>query len=229
MKPKICAVITGKNFKESYKMLKKAEKFEASLVELRIDYLKEKNFSFSRFRKLTNLPIIATNRPIGEGGLTNQPENKRLEVLFKAAEEGFDYVDLELSIKNLDEIVEKIRSLGSKPIISFHDFYQTPSIQKFFEIYRKESKVGAEICKIVTMAKTFSDNLTCLKFVDEVSKKDKIVSFCMGRFGVFSRIFSPIFGGYYTYAAIQRGKESAEGQLTLDRMVKIYGLIGFEA
>lgn len=225
MKPKICVVITGRNFNEIKNMFKTVEKLNVNLVEFRIDYLKEE-INFLKIKNLTSLPLIATNRPVGEGGFSKEPEKERLGLLFKAAEAGFEYVDLELSIKSLGEAVEKVKSLGSKPIISFHDFSSTPSTQKLSEIFSKEFEVGAEICKIITMAKSLEDNLTILKFVFDFSKKGKIVSFCMGKLGVPSRILSPIFGGEYTYAAIQYGKESAEGQLTVENIHKIYDLIG---
>ncbi len=224
MKPKICAVITGKNFEEIKTMLKTIEKLNVDLAEFRIDYLKEE-VDFLKVKSLTSLPLIATNRPIGEGGFSKKPEEERLETLFKAAEAGFEYIDLELSTKNLKEAVKKVKGLGSKPIISFHDFSSTPPVQKFFKIFNKEVKAGAEICKIVTMAKSLEDNLTVLRFIWGSSKKSRVVSFCMGKLGIISRILSPIFGGEYTYAAVQPGKESAEGQLTVEKIRKIYDLI----
>ena len=225
MKPKICVVITAKNFEEIKKMFTKVERFEVDLAELRIDYLKEE-VNLQKVRKLSSLSLIATNRPTFEGGFSEKPERERLEMLFKAAESGFDYVDLEFSIKSLEEAVRKVKGLGSKTIVSYHDFSSTPPTQKLFELFSRKEKVKAEICKIVTMAKSFEDNLKILGFVLEASKKGKIVSFCMGRLGILSRILSPIFGGEYTYASIQTGMESAEGQLTVEDLHKIYSIIG---
>ncbi len=227
MKPKICAVLTGENFQEIKEMFKEAKKAGADLVELRIDYLKER-CDFPKLKKVIDLPVIATNRPISEGGFSSQPEEVRLEVLLKAAESGFDYVDLEISTKNLRKTIKKVEDLGVKTIISFHNFSFTPKIQELLTIFKKVQKFGAEICKIVTTAKSLEDNLTCFSFLDKASKRGKVVSFCMGKLGVPSRILSPLFGGYYTYASIWKGKESAPGQLTVGELRKIYRLMGFE-
>jgi 3-dehydroquinate dehydratase/shikimate dehydrogenase len=47
----------------------------------------------------------------------------------------------------------------------------------------------------------------------------------MGELGVISRLLSPIFGGYFTYASVEKGKESAVGQFTVAETKKIYELI----
>jgi 3-dehydroquinate dehydratase len=48
----------------------------------------------------------------------------------------------------------------------------------------------------------------------------------MGKLGTMSRIFGPQIGSYLTYAALEKGKESAEGQLNLDDMKTILGILG---
>ena len=63
-----------------------------------------------------------------------------------------------------------------------------------------------------------TDNLTVLKLIAEFSSTTKIVSFAMGTEGQFSRILCPLAGGYFTYASVGEGKESAEGQLTVNAL-----------
>jgi 3-dehydroquinate dehydratase len=41
-----------------------------------------------------------------------------------------------------------------------------------------------------------------------------------------SRIFSPVFGGEFTYASSAVGAESAPGQLTIRDMREIYRIMG---
>jgi len=48
----------------------------------------------------------------------------------------------------------------------------------------------------------------------------------MGEAGVMSRIFSPIFGGAFTYASSDAGEESAPGQISLDGLREIYRILG---
>jgi len=43
--------------------------------------------------------------------------------------------------------------------------------------------------------------------------------------GLMSRILCPLVGGEFTYAAIEKGKESAQGQMTVSEMRRIYKMI----
>jgi 3-dehydroquinate dehydratase-1 len=47
----------------------------------------------------------------------------------------------------------------------------------------------------------------------------------MGEQGQVSRILCPLAGGYFTYASIESGRESADGQLTVKEMREIYRLL----
>jgi 3-dehydroquinate dehydratase/shikimate dehydrogenase len=44
--------------------------------------------------------------------------------------------------------------------------------------------------------------------------------------GLLSRVLSPLAGGYFTYASIETGKESAPGQITVKELIKTYQIIG---
>jgi 3-dehydroquinate dehydratase len=46
--------------------------------------------------------------------------------------------------------------------------------------------------------------------------------------GQISRVLCPLAGGYFTYASVAAGKESAEGQITAGELRKIYGMLGNE-
>jgi 3-dehydroquinate dehydratase len=59
-----------------------------------------------------------------------------------------------------------------------------------------------------------------------MKEKTNIVCFAMGKKGVLSRIFSPLFGAYFTYASVNQGLETASGQLDIQRLRKIYSLLG---
>ena len=83
---------------------------------------------------------------------------------------------------------------------------------------------GADICKVVTTAHSFQDNLTVLQLIAEFPKS-KMVSFAMGPLGSVSRILCPLVGGYFTYASIEEGKESASGQITVRDLRKLYEVV----
>ncbi len=83
---------------------------------------------------------------------------------------------------------------------------------------------GADICKIVTTAQSFEDNLTILKLIRKFPEA-KMVAFAMGEAGRISRILSPLAGGYFTYACMAQGKESAAGQIPVRELNELYGYL----
>ncbi|MEM3736658.1 MAG: type I 3-dehydroquinate dehydratase [Candidatus Bathyarchaeia archaeon] len=225
MNIKICGVITARTPNELKNMLLKAERLKVDLAEIRIDYWK-REMNSQGVRKLSALPLIATVRPIWEGGVFDRGEEERKFLLLSAADAGFDYVDIELRTEGLNKMVEEVRRAGSKPIVSSHNFNFTPDADELYRIFLEELKVGAEICKIVTMAKSFRDNITCFKSLEKMTATGRSICFCMGRYGTPSRILAPLFDSAFTYASIQHGKESAPGQLTVEELRAAYRIMG---
>jgi 3-dehydroquinate dehydratase len=39
---------------------------------------------------------------------------------------------------------------------------------------------------------------------------------------------SPLFGGYFTFASLERGSETAAGQMTIQEMKTAYELLGLK-
>jgi 3-dehydroquinate dehydratase type I len=91
-------------------------------------------------------------------------------------------------------------------------------------IIQKELEAGADICKLVTTAKSLEDNLAVLQLIREFPGA-RVVAFAMGDLGAISRLLCPLVGGYFTYAAMKEGLESAPGQMTVGDLRKIYGTL----
>jgi 3-dehydroquinate dehydratase type I len=225
MTSKICASITARTADKLVDMVLKSEKHGANLIEVRLDFLQEPP-DFKRIRRLTSLPLIATNRSQSEGGLFYGTEEARIRYLFAAASEGFEYIDLEVSTPMIGALAVKLKNEStSKLILSHHDFQTTPSLDGLNHIFKKELAAGADVCKIVPTANTAEDNLTCLRFTCHASKIKDVICFCMGKQGIPSRLFSPLLGGFMTYASVERGKEAASGQVTVEETRRFYELL----
>ena len=86
---------------------------------------------------------------------------------------------------------------------------------------------GAEVVKMVTLAKTPLDNLRTLALIPEARKGGvKLITFCMGPLGRLSRVASVLLGGYLTFAALEPGEASAAGQIPIREMKKmLQGLV----
>ena len=214
-KARICAVITD-NDSEA---VSKVEPL-VDLFEVRIDLIGD---GWQELVKHLEKPWIACNRIADEGGQWQGNEARRVERLLQAIELGADIVDVELMTKNLERIVQLIKK-RTKCLLSFHDLEKTPSLNEMKEIVRKQLKAGADVCKVITTAREFEDNLTVLQLISEFTG-ERLVSFAMGPLGYISRVLCPLVGGDFTYASIEKGKESAPGQITVGDLVRIYEMM----
>jgi 3-dehydroquinate dehydratase type I len=225
MTVKICASIIPKTVEEALNSVEKAKNHGADFIEVRLDILKEYN-KLADITECSNVPMVAANRSMKDHGHFLGSETERQQTLLKAAESGFEYIDVDLSSPNRQNIINKVDKTGAKPIVSFHDFTRTLSLARMNKILEEEIESKADICKIVTTATQIEDNLTMLNFVSGGRKKAKIVSFAMGELGKPSRILSPLFGAHFTIASLEKKRETAPGQMTIKEMQRIYRNMG---
>lgn len=214
-RPRICAVIIDNN----PQALREIEPF-VDLLEVRIDLIGN---GWQQLVKQLEKPCIACNRSASEGGSWKKSEAERIEELINASELGADIVDIELATTNLRETVRLIKK-RAKCLLSFHELEKTPSLESLKEIVQKQLEAGADICKVVTTAQRLEDNLTVLQLISEFPET-KVVSFAMGPLGFMSRVLCPLVGGDFVYASIEKGKESASGQITVRELRKLYRMV----
>jgi 3-dehydroquinate dehydratase I len=215
-RPKICAVVTEDNINA----VKDIQPL-VDLFEVRIDLVGE---NWTKLVKEINKPWIACNRISEEGGNWHEPEPRRIEKLLLAIELGASMVDIELQTKNIENVVTAVKKRCAC-VISCHDFEKTPSLTDLKNILDRQLKAGADACKIVTTANSVQDNWIILDLISQ-NPAVSLVAFAMGPLGLLSRVLSPLAGGYFTYASIEAGKESAPGQITVKELLKTYQIIG---
>ena len=211
-RPRICAVIVNNDLET----VNEVKPF-VDLFEVRIDLIGE---GWQELVTQLNKPWIACNRRVDEGGRCKEGEESRIEELLKAIELGADIIDIELRTRNLEQVIPMIGK-RAKCLLSSHDLEKTPSLDRMREMVQRQLTAGADICKMVTTAQSFDDNLTVLQLIVEFPKT-KIVSFAMGPLGFTSRVLCPLVGGDFTYASTEKGKESAPGQITARELRKLY-------
>ena len=222
MTPRICVSIIPKTVPGALRLIEKAEVAHVDFIEIRLDRLEdclENNRGLADLAAHGKTPKIATDK-------ASRKETESRQMLIAAAKSGFEYVDIELSTPQLTPLVKELKALGAKPIVSFHKFDGSLSTSELNSILDREISSGAEVCKIVTTAKHIEDNLTTMNFISAASNKTKVVCFCMGELGKVSRLLSPLFGGFFTFASLERGSETASGQITIQEMKAIYELLG---
>lgn len=188
-----------------------AEK-QAELIELRLDWMRTRP-DVGRLLKDRPTPVVITCRRQQDRGQWSGTEEQRLAVLREAIVAGADYVDLEI------DIAGSVPRFGeTKRIISFHDFEATPP--DLHQIHAKMTKCDPDVIKIVTMANSQEDNVRMLELVRAADIPT--VGFCMGEFGITSRLLCGRFGSPFTYAGFSRDREMAPGQLTFAEVRNLY-------
>jgi len=213
-------------------------------IEIRFDYIDDISQITSSFLEellmLTDVPYIFTLRNSHEGGHLNLKETKRLSILRKLIKAKPKYLDIE--INNLTETLHKVFNLCTeknvKPILSYHNFEATETLQNAHQIIesclrrikpliKSNSNIhDSLIFKIIFTAIQFEDNLIPLKLCKRIDKEGyKIISFCMGELGLFSRIMCIKAGSFLTYAALY--DKTAPGQISIGTMKEIYSLLDY--
>jgi len=214
-KPEICAAIVNADVAA----VRRIEPL-VDLFEVRIDLIGE---AWRKVAKALRKPWLACNRRKAEGGNWEGTEEARIAELLSALELKPAIVDIELASEKLIEIVSIIKR-KAQCLISHHDFQKTPSLDELKAIVKRQVAAGADICKVVTTAQRFEDNLTVLQLISAFPEA-RVAAFAMGSLGHVSRVLSPLVGGEFIYASVQTGKESAPGQITVEDLRKLYEVL----
>jgi 3-dehydroquinate dehydratase type I len=225
--PRICISILPKTPIEALSLIRRAEQAQADFIEVRLDYF-EISRKLSDLVASTRIPLIATNKLVKEKGCFAGTEIERQQTLLNAAKNGFEYVDFDLSSPIAQETIRKLRLMNAKVVASYHNFDGGFNASQMSRVLDEEIDSGASVCKIVATAKQIQDNLAVLDFVSSNSSKAKLVCFCMGEHGKISRLLSPVFGAFFTFACLESGNETAVGQISISEMKTAYTLLGIK-
>ena len=213
---------------------------ENSLLELRLDYLPRPAMLLPKLKEFAgfhrDILLVGTCRRAVNGGKFRGSAASQLDVLVKAAAAGCQLIDIELESARTLKIQElaKLRQQAGL-IISFHDFRSTKKLEESWEEMRK---LPADYIKIVSTAKSLSDNVKMMRLLESKGDEVSTVGVCMGEPGIISRILNVRFGSVFTFASAQPGEETAPGQIaartlrdvyridSIDAATKVYGVAG---
>ncbi len=214
---KLCVPIVAENLEQARHDLQKAQKL-ADIIELRLDYFKNPDETdLENFIQAGRKPVILTCRTVSYGGEYKHSEARRA-ALFKAAiDQQYDYIDVEYDSQFVDSILDYSR--GTRVILSYHNFQETPSLRVLNSVYEKIMRRKPDLVKIVTYAKRISDNFTLFQFLED---KAGLISFNMGVKGHISRLLAPKYNSLISFASLESTKTSAPGQLTVTEMKQVF-------
>ncbi len=211
MKIKICTPVIGKTLREFLKNLEKIQEV-SEMVELRVDGIKNLNEAELR---------IIKEKIIKEAIFTS----RKKEIILKALNLGFDYIDVELETLEKEPAFAKATAGKGKTkiILSFHDFEKTPGVKKLTSIINHMRECNVEVLKIATMINDDQDVKNLFKLLIDRKKNEKMIVVGMGEKGKITRILGPLLGSFLTFASTQYG-ETAPGQIDIMKLKKIYKL-----
>jgi len=192
------------------------------VIEIRIDGLREP-LTRACIAALAK-PVLATNRPIWEGGRFTGSEQERIDRLDAALRDGARLVDIEL--RTAPELCARLLSTAhrfdAKALVSSHDFTATPSAGRLSDLLLQMIASGADIGKIVTTATSPADTLRLLTLQQEaMTAAFPLCAFAMGEAGTISRLATLYLGGFMTYAALSQEQATAPGQITIHNLHRL--------
>jgi 3-dehydroquinate dehydratase / shikimate dehydrogenase len=228
--PRLCVAVIGS---DASNLLERAESVvrDNPFLEFRLDYLIQPATALPKLRHFLELhpeaTVIATCRRAVNGGKFKGSVQAQLDILVKAADSGFQLVDIEIqSAQELkrDQFTDLKNRVGV--ILSFHDFKSTKKLE---EQFAGMHELPADFYKVVTTATNLYDNVTMMKFLQAHSGKHEMVGLCMGEQGIISRVLGVRAGSVFTFGAAAEGEETAPGQVTLSDLRDTYRIETVEA
>jgi 3-dehydroquinate dehydratase / shikimate dehydrogenase len=223
---KICIAITGNTAEEMVEKATAALK-DTTFIEFRLDYLPKPMTAIPALKEFLSAngaaTAVATCRLKENGGRFEGSNASALEILLKAAEGGFQLVDVELeSIEKLPRItMQKLRDAGAAVILSWHDFKTTGDLDA---VYERMEPFAPDYMKVVPTARSLTDNLKLMRFLERMEDRSNssIVGICMGEAGIISRVLGLRAGSAFTFAAASVGDETAPGQIAARTLIETY-------
>jgi 3-dehydroquinate dehydratase / shikimate dehydrogenase len=231
----IIASIVGPGYREAIRQIAQVSG-AADMLELRFDLIGPKDLK-RVVAGAAGRPLIATCRPVRQGGTFSGSEKERLEVLREAVRCGVSYIDIEVDViaANRHDFNELSPSLK---VVCSHHLMPGERINVRGE-FRRLTRYAPDVVKFAYHA---SDSHACrfvFEFLDLARAEGiRAIAIAMGPAGEATRILYRKFGGWATFASSGGGKESAPGQLSaadlknvfranrLNRRTRVYGLVG---
>lgn len=197
--------------------------------EVWLDYIEdlEEDFIKSLINKFKDKLILLLRRQnLEKGKLSNNLKNKIIELL----EDSISILDLDIvDQKDELEFLRKNRS-SIKKIVSYHNYGETPPLERLEKIIGEMRKFNPDILKISTFCKNEKDSLQLLNLLLMLKKQNeqvlsnrnkKFIILGMGKKGLITRIFGAVWGNEFNFAPVDSKERSAEGQLTKRQLENI--------
>jgi 3-dehydroquinate dehydratase/shikimate dehydrogenase len=234
---KICIPVCAERAEELIRQVQRAEEL-ADVIELRFDCLAPSEIQrVAKELRPSSKTFLFTFRPKEQGGRRELNLDERLkfwDLIFRTCKFPF-LVDIEWDARLLLAVdPNKVQR-----IVSFHDFGGVPDDLDMLWSGISELSKSQDIIKIAVRAEDITDSIQVWKLLEKARGAGRqVIPIAMGEVGKWTRILGPAHGAYLTYAPLDVGKATADGQIAakelietfrvreLDANTRLYGIIG---
>jgi len=227
--PLICTPLVARTRDELFPELDVVLEKRPDLIEWRADFyvgLEDVAQVCELSRRLAAragaIPLIFTIRSTREGG---QPvplgDEQVADLCVAVCETGsMGLIDFEMSAPRgqLERVRAAARSSGTRLILSYHNFNETPGDEALYAKFAEARELGGDVAKVAVMPRDVDDVLTLLGATHRASRTlaMPLISMSMGAYGVLSRVAGWMFGSTVTFAVGRAS--SAPGQVPIEEL-----------
>lgn len=210
--------IVGPTLADARRQIRAARR-DADMLEFRLDLCPDP--ACITLIRSARKPVIATCRPVREGGRYDGGERDRFERLGDAVRAGAAYVDCELDAITAFRAWCASQKLRPRLIVSKHDF--TGGYPDILKVYRSLRAARADVIKFAYVANDAWQIAGVHTFLQRATRdRQRAIAIAMGEAGEASRILYRVFGGWATFGSVNDTEGSAPGQLTAAVMKKVF-------
>ncbi|HSW97985.1 MAG TPA: type I 3-dehydroquinate dehydratase [Candidatus Saccharimonadales bacterium] len=150
---------------------------------------------------------------------------KRKDII-SALENTNSFLDLDISMQQEELDFIKENNINVKLITSYHNYDETPSSDTLQKTISEMDYYNPNIYKIATLCQTENDAVTLLQILLILKQQEKkYIVLGMGEKGSITRIFGTIWGNEMIFAPKEKYENSAPGQLTKEKLEKIFKIL----
>jgi 3-dehydroquinate dehydratase I len=132
-------------------------------------------------------------------------------------------VDLDITTQKDELDYLKKCPLGTKTIISYHNYEKTPNLAFLRRIVESMTPYHPGVYKIATMCHDENHAVRLMRLLVELKEKRlKYIILGMGKSGIVTRIFGTLWGNEMIFAPEIIAEQSASGQLTRNQLTTIF-------
>lgn len=188
---------------------REAAEGRADIVELRLDGVRDLDLPAVLADRTA--PVIATCRPVWEGGRYDGAEPERLSVLRRARALGAEFIDVEVRADWRSVAAFDRRGL----VLSFHDFAGVPADLEY--IAAGMARAEPDVVKIAVTARSLAD---CARLRDVAARQRNLAVIGMGAAGAVTRVAPHLFNSTWAYA----GPLAEIGQFPASELRETFGV-----